>query len=364
MKRAFFLICAGILMTSCASTFHFLQVAETQCINRSTSITEDNPYWIYADENCDVYYRIDPTNGFITFIVENKTDRIMYIDMQKSFFSLNGISNTYYKGRSWSSSNTSSLQVGTMSTSTNATVSSSTNYVGSIFGSGTANGNAYSTTANNSAFATGNINSDYANFYSLYKTSHASYNENAYSMAASLINSNTSSVSWSEMPIRAIAPKTCIVIGGEYSLALVRFKDCDLERYPEQKASMQFNNHNTPMAYSNVFTYNFGEGSQDKTIQCDFQVTKVTNYAQPTALEYRERLNKKNICKNMQEGFVEEEMSSSGYISPKKVFDIYYTFNPTNCILIPYDITTSKILYKRGKTYYWNGYYEGWCLSE
>ena len=100
MKTKFLsLLCVAVLCASCAQTYHFVQVFETQSSNQSAPVKQQNGGLVYEDDECLVFYSLWANGGDASFGIFNKTDQIMYVDLSKSFFIRNGIANDYYKER-------------------------------------------------------------------------------------------------------------------------------------------------------------------------------------------------------------------------------------------------------------------------
>lgn len=76
------------------------------------------------------------------------------------------------------------------------------------------------------------------------------------------------------------------------------YYDCDLEAYPKTSSlSISFDAGNSPICFSNYITYNVGDNKTDFTVENKFYVSKITNYAAPEIVEYRER---SKPCKNLE----------------------------------------------------------------
>lgn len=97
MKRLFFIWAAVIAMSSCGVTkkYTFYQVYQATPMDDS-HITTSNNGMLYEDENCIISYAFWAKNGNAGFTIYNKTDRVLCIDMNKSFFIRNGEAFNYY----------------------------------------------------------------------------------------------------------------------------------------------------------------------------------------------------------------------------------------------------------------------------
>ena len=82
------------LLTSCATNFY--QVYQ---VTPTANIEANENYLIFEDENCKVSYDLWSNGGNIGFRCFNKTDEDIYLDLEKSYFILNGTAYNYYKNR-------------------------------------------------------------------------------------------------------------------------------------------------------------------------------------------------------------------------------------------------------------------------
>jgi hypothetical protein len=85
----------SLLLTSCG-TATFIQVYKTTPIDQ---VVLENNRLVYEDQNCKVSYYFWDEGGNIGFQIYNKTDKMIYLNLEESFFVLNGISYNYYKNR-------------------------------------------------------------------------------------------------------------------------------------------------------------------------------------------------------------------------------------------------------------------------
>ena len=79
----------------------------------------------------------------------------------------------------------------------------------------------------------------------------------------------------------AIPPHASKIVA-EYSISTELLLDCDLNRYPEQSASISFNENNSPLNFTNYITYKLGKNDQEIVVKNEFYIAKVTNYAKPS----------------------------------------------------------------------------------
>jgi hypothetical protein len=97
-----------IMATSCAAP-NFYQIHKVEPIS---NVLPDGKYLVYDDENCKVFYNFWEENGDAGFKIYNKTDSTLYLNLEESFFILNGIANDYFKNRVFTESRSSQKTTG------------------------------------------------------------------------------------------------------------------------------------------------------------------------------------------------------------------------------------------------------------
>ena len=110
MKTKIFFLFASVtlMMTSCMSSSYY-QVYKT--VPSDKSILKDNSL-VYEDNNCKIFYDFWSDNGNIGFRFFNKTDRTIFLNLEESYFILNGIAYNYYQNRTFiNSKNTGTTSV-------------------------------------------------------------------------------------------------------------------------------------------------------------------------------------------------------------------------------------------------------------
>ena len=216
-KKIFIVALIALILTSCASSSYY-QVYKAAPTDKSTF--KDSSL-VYEDENCIVYYNLwDKEGGNIGFRFYNKTDTNIYLNMEGSFFVLNGIANNYYKNRVYSNSSSSGT-----STTSKKTKESKSNSVDNI-------------------------------------------SVQAYS------------VSYNEEKMICIPPFTSKIIS-EYTINNILFRDCDIFKYPFNKKEIKtkiFTKSNSPFVFSNIIVYYVGQSENSFEFVNEFYVTEITNY--------------------------------------------------------------------------------------
>ena len=97
MKTVKFAIMAIGLVATMSCTKQYYQIAQTKPVDQSIlkNDNDDSGYY-YEDRYCTVMYDFWKLNGDAGFTIVNKTDQILYIVKDKSFYVKNGVSFEYY----------------------------------------------------------------------------------------------------------------------------------------------------------------------------------------------------------------------------------------------------------------------------
>ncbi|MBN2756163.1 MAG: hypothetical protein JXR51_03225 [Bacteroidales bacterium] len=238
-QKNLFISLIAVLLTSCVSTSYF-QVYKATPSNKL--VNKDN-LLIYEDENCNVSYNLWSEGGNIGFKFFNKTDNNIYLNLEESFFILNGVSYNYYRNR-----------VFTNSTSAGATTSRG---------------------ASASKFATG------INYFDLLQTNRISATN-----TVGLMTSSGFSISYNEEKIVCVPSKTSKIIS-EYNINESLFRDCNLFKYPTKKQikSKTFSKEQSPLVFSNRIAYSFGQSDILIKFENEFYVTEISNYPESAMYE-------------------------------------------------------------------------------
>ena len=264
MKNYFVLLLSIALLSSCTThTYHFMQVFETKSSSGVTNTAQENGGFSYEDSNCGLFYSFWAENGNASFGVYNKSNEILYVDLYKSFFIINGVANDYYKD-----------------------------------------------------------------------------------------------VLPKLQKVISIPPHTSRIIA-ENTITSELFLDCNLDRFPSERASITFTETDSPLKFTNYVTYRLGNSEQDNLIENTFYVSKITNYASPSAYTFVER--GKRPCQNLTNDdskYYKEEY-------PVRVYDKVYTFYTGNCFYLEYEKRSDRELYKNdGKIYFYDPEYDGYTASD
>lgn len=243
------------LLTSCSIT-SFYQVYKATPSDKL--IIQDNSL-VYEDDNCKVSYNLWGEGGNIGFCFFNKTDKNIYLNMEESFFVLNGISYNYYRNRVFTNSSTLGI-----TTSKTAGVSKSvTGY----------------------------------NYLNLLQA-----NRIEITSSAGLVTSSGYSTAYIEEKFICIPSKTSKIIT-EYSINESLIRDCDLFKYPSKKQikTKSFSKKESPIVFSNRITYAIGRTDNIVKFENEFFVSEISNYPASEFLEskYDEYCGQKSSSKMM-----------------------------------------------------------------
>lgn len=237
---------AVFMLNSCSSIYTYYQVFKTTPANNFDKTTIVNDGIVYKDANCEIYYSFWSENGNASFLFFNSSDSVIYIDMKNTFFINGGRCFDYYEDRSWTK-NVASY------------ASSSTTYSGSLVGK-------VEDTFNPDKYYIGQIGQSESTSYT--------------------INSGRSTTI-KEPDIIAVAPKSFKVIKCDYDINSQRFMSCDIKN-KDVPDSLDFNQENTPIRFSNYITYKVGKSGEDKIVDNQFYVSQVKIVPYPYMFEYIE----------------------------------------------------------------------------
>ena len=242
MKRKINLIYAAIiavLLTSCATT-SFYQVYKAVPSNKLTNV--DNSL-IYEDDNCKVLYNFWDQGGNIGFRFYNKTDKNIYLNLEESFFILNGIAYDYFRNR-----------VFTYSSSSGSTTSKSKTASKSVIGF------------------------NYLDFLQI-NTAQAT-------SSVGLTASSGRSTSYNEEKVICIPSKTSKIIT-EYKINESLYRDCDLFKYPTKKQvkSKKFSKAESPIVFSNRIAYTIEQSDNLIKFENEFYIAEISNYPENVLIE-------------------------------------------------------------------------------
>ncbi len=316
MKKIYiiFVVATAALLSSCASTYQYCQIYETKPVKNDGSIKNEDGVLRYENEQCVIDYNFWSNGGSADFYFYNKTNEIIYIDLAKSFYVSNDIAYDLYGAREWNQSSsvgTASSLAYTYGESVAASLAVGVIIPGILpYGYIGAAGAKASKTASRMARATA---------------------KNTVTQVTS------SSVTTKEKQIVAVPPHTKKYIN-THNITLSPYLSCDLQRYPSTSARLNFSADNSPYRFSDVITYTVGENKQPITVNSNFYVSSITNYAEPEIVVMKER---GEPCENMRDpDYIEPSQALFDKVVKDNICEINSSFYTT------YDAKTTKTLYK------------------
>jgi hypothetical protein len=210
----FVLIVFALFFIASAPTNKYYQVYETA----SENVKLDANYFEYEDENCIVSYNLWSEGGSMGVYLFNKTNKIMKIDKEQSFFILNGIANDYFL-------------------------------------------NSINSKANDVSY--GDVDSYY---FKTYNKKSSYYSSKSYSNATS----------YEEKAYVLIPPKTSKRVL-DHKINQTLFKDCDLPLFPisKRESNLSFTVDKSPFVFSNLIKYTIENA--EYSFKNDFYVKSITN---------------------------------------------------------------------------------------
>ncbi len=281
-------------LSSCMMTYKYMQIYTAEPVANATAAQKTDDGLVYENEDCIVNYHFWGEGGDAGFVFYNKTDKVIHIDLSQTFFEKNGVAYDYY--------------VPTTTTQTTSSISGLT----------------LSVTSGVAISSTG-----------------------ALVEASSTMN----------QAILSIPPKTKRVVS-LYSIREDLFYDCDLKAYPKQSVRLAYSVDNSPLTFANYITYSVGESENTRSIDNQFYISEIANYAEPYIITF---VPKEKTCNNV---LTPEQQNTQ--MSVPNLFEAYYNVEAANTFYIPYSVTSSQKLYIYAygyRNYVWSSYYKAYTNS-
>lgn len=341
MKKLFILaaaIFAVLSFQSCGSYYEYLQVLSTEPTNENSPITKTNGGILYEDDDCAIFYKFWNKGGNPGFEFYNKTDKIIYIDLSKTFFIKNGTAFDYFQQQTIT--NTKSSSVSTAETESYS-LSATSSYSGSISQYYAGNFGYLPTTSLSPI--TSSASASKTKSFSAMATK---------SFSKAITIGHSTSLSTTNNPILSIPPKSSKVIRN-FSITTNEIVNCNLKSYPEKYSTIEYTEENTPIVFANFITFKVGENSQYKNIENEFYVSKISNYVRQYVSNYVKR---DKTC---------EDILTPDQIKKQKkqadIYDLYITVGDESSFYMAYGIySKSKLYNKIINNYYWDSYRKGY----
>jgi hypothetical protein len=234
---------------------------------------------VYDDENCKITYNLWEDGGNIGFVFLNKTDKNIYLNLDESFFVLNGVAYDYYQNRTFTKSSS-------VSTSASRNASASKSVTG--------------------------VNVD----------GYIQTNRIAVTNTIGVSAAEGFSVSYLEERIICIPAKTSKSIA-EYKINGSLFRNCELLRFPlpRQAKTIKLTKAESPMVFSNRLSYSFGRNDVLIKVQNEFYVSEITNYPEREMFtkQYDEFCGKRNLKPSL---YFSHESADKFYLKYTKGKDV------------------------------------------
>ena len=341
MKKLFILaaaIFAVLSFQSCGSYYEYLQVLSTKPTNENSPITKTNGGILYEDDDCAIFYKFWNKGGNPGFEFYNKTDKIIYIDLSKTFFIKNGTAFDYFQQQTIT--NTKSSSVSTAETESYS-LSATSSYSGSISQYYAGNFGYLPTTSLSPI--TSSASASKTKSFSAMATK---------SFSKAITIGHSTSLSTTNNPILSIPPKSSKVICN-FSITTNEIVNCNLKSYPEKYSTIEYTEENSPIVFANFITFKVGENSQYKNIENEFYVSKISNYVRQYVSNYVKR---DKTC---------EDILTPDQIKKQKkqadIYDLYITVGDESSFYMAYGIySKSKLYNKIINNYYWDSYRKGY----
>lgn len=261
-------IAATVGLTSCKQ--YYYQVYDV----KSEALTQQDNSLVYENADLKVMYNLWDDNGSVGFILQNKGDKDLFVDLDRTFFIINGHARDYFKNREWTTTSSSTISNGIS--------------VSQIYWS------------NNGFWPT------------------RYYVPTTESALTKLIKGQSKGVTIKEKSIICI-PAHAYKVVEEYNVSPKLVQTCNKDRdYPKHTASVaNYTENNSPLKFENRIAYSFDKDCKDvKIISNDFYVNGITNYSKKDAIE---KVKEKENCYDSQK--VEHQYFKIG--GPNKFYQTY-----------------------------------------
>lgn len=318
----FLTVGAVSILASCSPTYYnYYQVYKVKPVEDSKNITKTTSGYVYENSDCAVRYYFWENGGTSCYEMYNKTDNMMKVNLNKSFFVKNGVAHSVFRHREWSESESDSYMVSNSSSA-------------SLYGR-------YGTNW------FGNRPYDYAIVGNFGGTIYQPSVSVSTSATAGFSKSTESGIMVEEDSIVYIPPKASTYIS-DYVINDEKIRMCGLYLYPKEKSEISFMREDTPISFSNYITYSICGSEIEKNINNSFYVYSIINYTEPAISDMVE---KKPVC---------EEVKTREH---KKLYDKVFNVDTSDCFYYLYNSTTKYSLSKFNN-YYWDAKKSGYrCVK-
>lgn len=219
-----------LIASSCAAPLNYYQLGTVSPADNSVKSTND--YLTYSDDNIAVMYDFWSTNGKVSCIIHNLSDKDITIHLDKSFLIKNGYAFDYFTNSVYTHNETN-----TYSKSSGVALSG-VNVYGKI----------------NAASALG-VASSKTNTYTNSDTQH------------------------SVETVSITVPAHTRKVIQKFNYLIGMFRDCDMFLFNFKKQTdMEFSMETTPLIFENRFVYTVDGDEERRNVNNKFYISKVSNH--------------------------------------------------------------------------------------
>jgi len=280
MKNSIYILLISIIFSSCSTQYYQLYELESSDINLDRQAYS-------ANNDLKVTYDFWANGGSTELILENKSDKTIYVKHDECQFILNNYAADYYDNATYTNSKSFSKSV--------SRGNSKQVMVQNIFGTSSTSGKSESRSDiyDNGLMAPGGIG-----YINTSGVSNSTTNSAASSMSAAISKqisssvafSNSSSISSTDKLILIIPPKSKKILRG-FRINSSRIKHCDLLAKPRRikskdENSILFSKETSPFKLRFYITYSFDEKFSSKlTHESEAYVSSISNLPEKLFIE-------------------------------------------------------------------------------
>ena len=251
MKKRHFKTLAMMVVVACMGLTSCKQLYYQVYDVKSDALKQEDNSLVYENSDLKVMYNLWGVDGSVGFILQNKTDKDLFVDMDKTFFILNGEANDYFKNREYTTSTTEVASMG--------------------FG----------------------VSQTYWSVNGYWPTQY--YVPTTASALAKLMKGQSHGVTTKEKQIVCIPAHAYKVIS-EYKVSPRFVKTCERTKdFPKRTATVaSYSEGSSPVKFKNRIAYSFDSDCKNlQHIENSFYVSGVTNYSKKAAVE---KVREKTDC--------------------------------------------------------------------
>lgn len=271
-----------VFLAGCSYESIYYQLYKTQPTLKTEVENFNFEELVYADDFCEIRYNFWSEGGDAGFVFTNVTDSILCLQLDRSYFVLNGVAYDYYLNRTFSSSKSVGL---------------------GVYGSyGASKG------------ITGITNSGYLG--------HLGVSRNV--AAGSIVNTSESETIVEQAEV-CVPAKTSKIIK-QYSVYERPLRYCNLTKFPSKNESdkVSFGEEDSPIRFGNVVTYCVDGDSEVRTIAHDFYVSEMANYPESGFVKEKQVVN----CDPSDKKRSSYKIEYTPFYSSTSFYNRYNTTNP------------------------------------